>query len=245
MKHITCPLTYIPIRKEPSHKSEQDSQLIFGETANIIEESGEWLHIETRFDNYIGWVERKTVKEIAHPEEEFDITGGFHRLVKTDNNSLWVSTGSELHSGRINSKEEFLIKINPELDEKNILTLAEQFLGSPYLWGGRTFMGIDCSGLIQVLYKAIGIPLPRNASQQVSEGQTVPFIEQAQPGDLAFFDNEEGEINHVGLIYNQSLILHASGSVRIDKIDHQGIFNSHLDKYTHKLRVVKRVQSSK
>lgn len=124
---------------------------------------------------------------------------------------------------------------------EEIETVAKGFLNSPYLWGGRSFYGIDCSGLVQVVYKIVGICLPRNASQQIEKGETVSFVEEAKTGDLAFFDDEEGRIIHVGICLGQGLILHASGCVRIDTLDHQGIYNKERRLYSHRLRAIKRV----
>ena len=112
-------------------------------------------------------------------------------------------------------------------------------MNSPYLWGGRAFYGIDCSGLTQVVYKIFGIRITRNSYQQIKMGHTVEFIREAQPGDLAFFDDKEGNIKHVGILLDQKRIIHASGLVRIDKIDHQGIYHEGKNKYTHKLRLIK------
>jgi cell wall-associated NlpC family hydrolase len=109
------------------------------------------------------------------------------------------------------------------------------------MWGGKSLFGIDCSGLVQVVYKTIGLFLPRNASDQIKHGQVVSFVEEAKTGDLAFFDDEEGRIVHVGICLGQGRVLHASGSVRIDALDHQGIYNRENRKYTHHLRVIKRV----
>ena len=102
-------------------------------------------------------------------------------------------------------------------------------------------MGMDCSGFSQVVHRIVGNDLPRDASQQVELGDTISFVEEAQAGDLAFFDNEEGNITHVGICLGGGDIIHASGSVRIDKLDHIGIFNADKGTYSHKLRVIKRI----
>lgn len=241
MNTIFCAQTYIPIRLSPSHQSEQVSQLIYGESAEVVEKQNGWFNIITHFDRYEGWVEEKAVLIIDNPSGNFNLLAGFSRLIKTNNESIWLSTGSVLNPELLTSKDDFIVQVNPELNTEDIIAVSEQFLGTPYLWGGRTLMGIDCSGLVQVTFKAIGKKLPRDASQQVEFGNNVPFLEHSQPGDLAFFDNAEGEISHVGIIKDQGTLIHASGSVRMDKIDQQGIYNTELEQYTHKLRVVKRI----
>jgi len=119
--------------------------------------------------------------------------------------------------------------------------IASLYLNAPYLWGGRSPLGIDCSGFTQVVFKAAGVRLPRDAYQQAEVGQTLGFVEEASEGDLAFFDNAEGKIIHVGIVLKDRFIIHASGKVRIDKLDHQGIFNRETGKYSHTLRVIKRI----
>jgi cell wall-associated NlpC family hydrolase len=114
-------------------------------------------------------------------------------------------------------------------------------LNAPYLWGGKTPFGIDCSGFTQMVYKLNGYHLSRDASQQATQGEALSFIEESEPGDLAFFDNEEGNIIHVGIIMENNYIIHASGKVRVDRLDHLGIFNPETQKHTHKLRVIKKI----
>ena len=115
------------------------------------------------------------------------------------------------------------------------------FLNAPYLWGGKTPFGVDCSGFTQMVYKLNGYKLMRDASQQSKQGEALSFIEESEPGDLAFFDNEEGNIIHVGIIMDDNYIIHASGKVRIDRLDHLGIYNAEINKHTHKLRVIKKI----
>jgi len=109
------------------------------------------------------------------------------------------------------------------------------------LWGGRSPFGIDCSGFTQMVYKLCGMPLKRDAWMQAEQGQDIHLLDETQPGDLAFFDNEEGRIIHVGILTTKNRIIHASGKVRLDSIDHQGIFNSETKRYTHNLRLLKRL----
>jgi cell wall-associated NlpC family hydrolase len=151
------------------------------------------------------------------------------------NQQLNISNKTFVVEGSTNSE------YNKELSIKKLLQTAHLFLNSPYLWGGRTPMGIDCSGFTQLVFKIHGLKLPRDAYQQVELGSALNFVEEAEAGDLAFFDNEEGKIVHVGILLDNERIIHASGYVKIDKFDHYGIFNSVTKKYSHTLRVIKRV----
>ncbi len=119
---------------------------------------------------------------------------------------------------------------------------AARFLNCPYIWGGRIPSGIDCSGLTQLVYKIHGIAIPRDSWQQSEAGTVVSFLEEAENGDLLFFDNDKGKISHVGILMAQGLVIHASGRVRIDRLDHQGIYRDDLKRYTHKLRTIVRIK---
>ena len=123
----------------------------------------------------------------------------------------------------------------------SIIEIAFRYLNTPYLWGGKTPFGIDCSGFTQMVYKLCGYKLLRDATQQATQGEVLSFIEESEPGDLAFFDNNEGVITHVGIIMKDNYIIHAHGKIRVDRLDHSGIFNIDTHKHTHKLRVIKKI----
>ncbi len=247
-------ISVVPLRKEASDRSEMISQLLFGETFQIIEESEKWSFIKSTFDNYEGWIDNKCISYLSeeiflqlNSNPEFITQNLSSTILNTQNEQIILPAGCTLPN--FNSEEKsFTINNNHYIlsgdfnsNSLDIESLAKQYLNCPYLWGGKNPYGIDCSGFAQVIYKINGIKIPRDAADQVKEGNIVNFISDTKQGDLAFFDNEDGEINHVGIIIGKNEIIHASGKVRIDKLDQQGIYNRELKKYTHKLRVIKRI----
>ena len=253
-----CNLSVISVRKENSHTSEQISQLLFGEYFKIIEEDKGWAKIENAFDKYVGWIDTNQFLKIN--EEEFTkLDSSKHYLANdyidlifdSENNVIPIPIGSLLPFYSENSFKlgttEFnyegdVVSCNTKFSDKTKLVLtAYTYLNAPYLWGGKSPLGIDCSGFTQIVYKMNGIQIPRDASEQARTGEVLSFIEESEPGDLAFFDNEEGEITHVGIILDNNYIIHVHGKVRIDRIDHTGIFNIDTKRHTHKLRVIKKI----
>ena len=172
------------------------------------------------------------------------------QVISYKNNFLPILQGSSLPNY---NDQKFIIKnyklnIQGNVSSPNkigtknqIVEDALMYLNAPYLWGGRSPFGIDCSGFTQVVYKINNIIIPRDAYQQAELGQGYSFIEEAEAGDIAFFDNDEGKINHVGILIGRNKIIHASGKVRIDTLDHQGIFNKETNSYSHKLRIIKNI----
>lgn len=254
-KYGMCPLSCIPVRKQPSDKSEMVNQLLAGELVIIIEEKDSWLLTRSSHDNYEGWVDKKQISEIS--EEEYTTLSNtkqptINDLVvvsrSEDGSNLILPIGCRLPE-YVNSKFKIAGKsynidkhfVIENEQNNSIKDTALKFLNCPYLWGGRSSTGIDCSGLVQVVYAINGKQLPRDSSQQAEIGRTIDFIEEAKEGDLAFFDNSEHKITHVGIMLSNNKIIHASGCVRIDEIDHNGIYNAKDKKYSHKLRIIKRV----
>lgn len=250
-----CNLSIVPIRKEPLESSEMVSQLLFGEHFTIIEKDKKWSKIKVAFDGYEGFIDNKQFTSIS--ESEFQLYSEQPQNYTVNLVDFLVSSTKELVTIPIGSVLPFYennalkVKndtfsydgnvISGRLSKKEILNTAFIYLNTPFLWGGKTPFGIDCSGFTQMVYKLCGYYLPRDASEQALEGEVLSFIEESEPGDLAFFDNEEGEIIHVGIILKDYNIIHAHGKVRIDTLDHSGIFNAELQTHTHKLRVIKKI----
>ena len=246
----------VPIRCEPSETSEMISQLLFGELIEIVEQAEKWLQIISLWDGYQGWVDRKMITEIT--KDEFDsltknpktITLPICTKIIDDQTkySQLLPAGSVLYNFDFEKKRFFFLSksfivenYDNSLSNAGIADIAKQFLNAPYLWGGRTYFGIDCSGFSQLIYRLKGISLPRDAKDQAMKGNPVNMIHEIKSGDLAFFDNEEGNIIHVGILIDNNTIIHASGKVRIDKFDQQGIFDETNKRYTHHLRMIKRI----
>ena len=251
MEYGICNLAIIPLRAEASDKSELVSQILFGEAFEIIEWTENWVNIITVIDNYSGWIGRLQFIMLAHlafnelrqippPITYRPVTQAW----KINNNSiLYLPIGSSLvflegttcHIG--NDRFEIIGVVG---ETKNMAATAMSFLNAPYLWGGRTHFGIDCSGFTQTVFKLQGVNLMRNACQQVEQGFIVN-LQEAKLGDLAFFSNKDGKIIHVGIMLNNENIIHASGKVKIDSVDETGIYSKEFKRYTHKLSTVKRM----
>ena len=248
-----CNLAIIPLRFEPSDKSEIVSQVLFGEHFEILEQLKQWSKIKLQYDDYEGWVDSKQYQIISESEynqlseDAIVLNADLVEYITAPNNLLLpITLGSSLSflsHGDINTSNFNFegTKTSGTKTKDCILNTAFMYLNAPYLWGGKTPFGIDCSGFTQMVYKLNGYKLMRDASQQSKQGEALSFIEESEPGDLAFFDNEDGNIIHVGIIMEDNYIIHASGKLRIDRLDHLGIYNAEANKHTHKLRVIKKI----
>lgn len=260
MPYGLCTLSIIPLRQQPQHKSEMTSQILFGETCEILDQNGQWSLVRLAYDDYEGWVETRQIESISE-ELYHDMNQGPTTVSDLSTHAILMKLGRDEMQHLVPGstlpmmEEDGLFTIG--LTSYMFLGLAKEtctddlpqeveevsrfYLNTPYLWGGRSVFGIDCSGLTQMVFKHFGMAIRRDAYQQATQGRTVDFLQEAKAGDLAFFDSEEGKITHVGILISNSEIIHASGKVRVDHIDENGIFNTDTQSYSHRLRIIKRL----
>ncbi len=259
-----CTYPVIPVRSEPSECAEMVTQILFGEAYEVLKIEGRWAEVSICDYVYTGWIDYKLIGNLSEAEvtrwlsaEPVVVPPPFLRVRRDDDPALILLTPGSVIRGAV-----FGQGLMPTIDSTFMLgghaygfdaytfsscgeitdpvECATMLWGAPYLWGGRSVLGIDCSGLVQTAYKICGTQLPRDASQMIELGTMVENV-PPQRNDLAFFVNDSGRICHVGLCMGDGRIIHSSGSVRIDRLDSNGIFNAERDMYTHKLLCVKRL----
>ncbi|MFM2208213.1 MAG: hypothetical protein RL213_2188 [Bacteroidota bacterium] len=250
-----CPLSVVPVRKEPSDRSELVTQLLFGDLVEITAQEGNWRQVLILEDRYTGWVDVKQL--LALSDEEALLVNSVpsrlsaetvHEVRMEDGSSMHILLGSQvsafhdrplpLGDRSIPFEGETVTPSRPT--PEGIVTCALKYLNAPYLWGGKSPFGIDCSGLTQMVFRMNGISLPRDAWQQAEKGAPVSWGDGLNTGDLAFFENQDKKVVHVGIVISGHRIIHASGQVRIDTLDEEGIVRSGDGVRTHKLCWVRR-----
>lgn len=232
MKYGICKLSVVPIRKEMSHESELVSELLFNDIYEVIEEDGDWVKIRILYDSYEGYLRRLQHFELS--EEELKEFVSKEKYIVNEPACVYCNNVLTFGS-KIFEKHENAIPLRKVYDPNIMVGCAIKLLGTPYRWGGKSAMGIDCSAFVQLCAKVAGFKLPRDASQQVTCGKQFNNLMEAKAGDLAFFKNDNNRITHVGILLSNDKIIHASGKVRIDSIDTKGIYNKELRCYTHEL----------
>ena len=248
MQYGICNLGIVPIRLEPSDTSEMVTQALYGDVFKVLEQRKKWSRIRFAFDNYEGWIDRKQYLDLEESDymelskSNMKLSKDLIEFVSDTSNSLYpIPLGSDLNGLSLLEHHYDGSILSKRRSKSELIPTSFQYLNTPYLWGGKTPFGIDCSGFTQMVYKLNGYKLFRDASEQASQGEALSFIEESEPGDLAFFDNSEGNIVHVGIIMRDNYVIHAHGKVRIDRLDHSGIYNIDKKIHTHKLRVIKKI----
>ena len=248
MQYGLCYLNVVALRSEATDTSELISQVLYGDHFKVLELRKSWSRIRLGFDKYEGWIDNKQFQFID--ELEYKELHKSDPLMTTDLVDFITNQKQQLHPILLGSALNGLSYLKHAFegakgvgskDKSKLVETAILYLNTPYLWGGKTPFGIDCSGFVQMVYKMNGFKILRDASQQASQGDALSFIEESEPGDLAFFDNNEGEIIHVGMIMEDHHIIHAHGKVRIDLLDQSGIYNVDTKTHSPKLRVIKKI----
>ncbi len=251
-----CRLSLIAVQAQPSHQSEMTTQLLFGDHYEAVEKSEEedWLKIKVHFDGFEGWISSLNHYRIS--QEYFDQINNSDYKICTDHSAtiffkkhyIHVLLGSVLP---ISTNELFRIEeqlafdgksksLSQRRDSEFMKDIALKYMHAPYVWGGKTPFGIDCSGFTQQVFKICGYRLKRDSSEQALQGNEIQFQDR-EPGDLAFFVDKDQKVSHVGIVLEDDNIIHASGVVRIDKVTEQGIFNVEQQDLTHQLVSLRRI----
>ncbi|MCM4168913.1 Gamma-D-glutamyl-L-lysine dipeptidyl-peptidase [Arenibacter antarcticus] len=249
MQYGICHLSLVPVRSIADDTGEMITQLLYGEHFKVLERRKIWSRIRIAFDQYEGWVNNQQFALISEDlylkidtNVEPMVSSDLISFIETEQNVLLpiVLGSSILQSSVLNHYFEGSFTSGRQ-EKRELIETALLYLNAPYLWGGKSVFGIDSSGFTQMVYKINGHQLLRDAKQQSTQGEALSFIEESEPGDLAFFDNNEGVIDHVGIIMDNNYIIHSYGKVRLDRLDHSGIFSTETNTYTHSLRVIKKI----
>lgn len=252
MDYAACVVPAAPVRKKPSHKVEMVNQLLFGECVKILKVKNKWFKVRSLHDNYEGWIRGNLIinMEESSVDSSF-VTSALINAINVGGFNMHIPAGSTLPAlrngeGEIGSLKyrfdgRFVNRNEIKPGAALINQLTGQWMNAPYLWGGRTPLGVDCSGFVQVIFKMMGVDILRDAKLQATQGLKINTLQEAQSGDLAFFRHKKRKITHVGILLGPSQIVHASGKVRIDPIDEKGIIHSDLGNRTHSLVAIRRL----
>lgn len=261
MEYAVVSVPAAPVRRKPDHRKEMVNQLLFGERVRVLKSRGVlWVKVKSLHDDYEGWMTTTLLQEVNKKETQGGIpwvAADLLNKITVNDKTMYIPAGASLpffnnqpddmpkEDGKLGNwlfqyTASFIKRDEQRPDAALLEKLVMPWLNAPYLWGGRTPLGVDCSGFTQVIYKMMGIDLPRDAWQQAQEGEPVKKISEAKAGDLAFFNNKE-DIVHVGILLGNDRIIHASGKVKIDNIDKKGVIDAATGKRILSLGAVRRI----
>lgn len=245
------------MRAEPSHKAEQASQLLFGDHYEALEVSkdGKWLHIAVYYDQSEGWIDARQHHAITREHYEyinradFKITTDLATSILYNKSPLLILIGSIIPisgSELFKMEEQFAFNgdsksLGLKRDAEFLKVTAQKYLNAPFQWGGKNPFGLDASGFVQMTFKICGYRLGRTLLEQSRHGREVKSFPDALPGDLAFFTPKGEKGIHAGIFLERDKIIHASGKVRTDYINEEGILNLETKVYSHYLSGIRRI----
>jgi len=252
-----CRLSLVSVRLTPEEYAPMNTQLLFGDHYEVIEvpNQKDWIFIRIHFDGSEGWISAEQHHGIT--KEYFDQINHANFKITTDltcsllfkKSPLTILLGSIVpisNSELFKIEEQFAFNgesksLGQKREFEFLKTIVMKYLNAPHLAGGKSPFGIDASGLIQMVFKICGFILPRYLDKQITEGKKIVSLEDAKPGDIAFFLGQGKKDLQGGIVLDDQKIIHCDGKVRVDHLMDEGILRSESKIFTHSLIEIRRI----